>query len=379
MPLDLVGPVVVVAIVFALFVGVRLSDYGGNATGFIEFGQAFVVHTHPPAGALVNSPQGYDGQFFWTQALDPLLLHSSTLVRLRSEAFRTQRMAYPALAYVLAAGQVKAIPWTMLAINLLVVLAITAAFAAYARRRGWSGWWALAVGLTPGFLLATMRDLSDPLAAASMLAGLLAWRRDRRWFAAGLMTVAVLAREPMTLGVVAVAIDAGLGWWRSRADPGSLRRAVRRAWPVVLIPALAFVGWQIYIDARFGTNVLKSSPGLRPPFANVVDEVRRSLHQDSPAGAAWDIAYLTLAVAGLGAAVRLVLRRANAASIAALLLGLIFILLLLGDEWGDSRFGAPLFITLLLAGLEQRDRLALRICVLAAALTALIPVALGGG
>ena len=121
---------------------------------------------------------------------------------------------------------------------------------------------------------------------------------------------------------------------------------------MVLIPALAFVGWQIYIDARFGTNVLKSSPGLRPPFANVVDEVRRSLHQDSPAGAAWDIAYL---------------------------LGLIFILLLLGDEWGDSRFGAPLFITLLLAGLEQRDRLALRICVLAAALTALIPVALGGG
>ena len=87
-----------------------------------------------------------------------------------------------------------------------------------------------------------------------------------------------------------------------------------------------------------------------------VNEVRRSLRQDSPAGSAWDIAYLTLAVAGLGAAVRLVLRRANAASIAALLLGLIFILLLLGDEWGDSRFGAPLFITLVLAGLEQRDR-----------------------
>ena len=59
----------------------------------------------------------------------------------------------------------------MLAINLLVVLAITAAFAAYARRRGWSGWWALAVGLTARLLLATMRDLSDPLAAASMLAG----------------------------------------------------------------------------------------------------------------------------------------------------------------------------------------------------------------
>jgi hypothetical protein len=370
---------VVVAIVFALFVGVRLADYGGNPTGFIEFGHDFVAHTQPPRGALVDSPAGYDGQFFWTQARDPLLLHRSTLTQLRSEAFRTQRMAYPALAYVLAAGQEAAIPWTMLVINLLVVLAITVAFATYARQQGWSGWWALAVGVSPGFVLATMRDLSDPLAAASMLGGLLAWRRERRWLATALMTVAVLAREPMTLGVVAVAIDAAFVWWRSRGDPGSLRRAARRVWPVVLVPTLAFVGWQIYIDARFGTNVLASSPGIRPPLQNVIDEIRRSVNHDAPAATAWDIGYLVLAVAGLAAAVAIVARRITDASVAALLFGATFVVLLLGDEWGDSRFGAPLFITLLLAALEERARLALWICVLAATMTALIPTALAGG
>jgi hypothetical protein len=377
--LDVAGPVIVVAIVFAVFVGVRLSDYGGNATGFIEFGRQFVAQTHPPHGALINSPAGYDGQFFWIQATDPLLLHHSTLVQLRSEAFRSQRMAYPLLAYVLAAGQEPAIPWTMLAINLIVVLAITGTFAAYARDRGWSGWWALAVGLTPGFLLATMRDLSDPLAAASMLAGLLAWRRERRWLAGALLTVAVLAREPMVLAVVAVAIDAAFGWWRSRSEPHNLRRTVMRVWPVLLIPTLAFVGWQIYIDARFGTNVLSSSPGVRPPLKNIVDELRRSFRQDSPLAVLWDVSYLALALAGLIAAITLVIRRVSSVTTAAFLFGLIFILLLLGDEWGDSRFGAPLFVTLLLAGLEMRARYAVRICVLAAALTALIPLALGGG
>jgi hypothetical protein len=376
--MDLAGPVTVVAIVFALLVGARLNGYDGNATGFIEFGHDFAAYTHPPRGALVNSATGYDGQFFWILAQDPLLLHQRTLDRLRPQPFRAQRMAYPLLAFLLAAGQPGAIPWTMLAINLVVVLAITAVFASYARSQGWSGWWALAVGLTPGFLLATMRDLSDPLATASMLGGLLAWRSGRRWSAAGLMTVAVLAREPMVLGVVAVAIAAAAGWRRARNEPGALRRAAR-AWPVVAIPAVAFVGWQIYIQLRFGSNVLKSSPGILPPFKNVVDEIRRSLNQDSPLASLWDIAYLSLAVAGLLAAVTLAVRRLTDASAAAVLFGVLFVVLRLDDEWGGSRFGAPLLVVLLLAGLDRRARPVLWICALAAALTALIPSALGGG
>ena len=38
----------------------------------------------------------------------------------------------------------------------------------------WSVWWALVLGLLPGFLTATLHDLTDPLSVALVLAGLVA-------------------------------------------------------------------------------------------------------------------------------------------------------------------------------------------------------------
>src|SRR5205823_7098706 len=125
----------------------------------------------------------------------------------------------------------------LLAVNLLVVLLITGGFALYARSRGWSGWWALVVGLQAGFLTGTLRDLSDPLAAASVVAAMIMWQRHRRWLAAAFLTVAVLAREPMALAVVAIAVETAVSAWRARGRRGALRPIVRRAWPAVVVPA----------------------------------------------------------------------------------------------------------------------------------------------
>ncbi len=102
----MLGPVLVVAVVLGFLIAARLSTYHGNAAGFVLFGQRYVHYTHPPAGAPINSPDGYDGQFYWLQATDPLLLHHSTLADIHNTApgYHLQRPAYPALAYALAAG-----------------------------------------------------------------------------------------------------------------------------------------------------------------------------------------------------------------------------------------------------------------------------------
>jgi hypothetical protein len=374
------GPVLVVAVLLGLLIGSRLLVYHGNATGLIQFGAHSVQYTHPPRGAVVDSPDGYDGQFYWIQANDPLLLHDATVVDLRHTApgYHLQRVAYPTLAYVLAAGQRSAIPWSLLAVNVLAVLAITAGFAVYARSRGWSDWWALAIGLTPGFVLATMRDLSDPLAIACMLGGLLTWQRGRRWWTAALLTVAVLAREPMTLAVVAIAVDAVVRWWRSRREPGALRRAVRHTWPAVIVPAAGFLVWQVYIQSRYGSGAAATSPPVLPPFKDFVEEARRAIDHDSTLAAAWDLAYLALMLAGLGAALTLLRRGVTTAGVAALLFALNLTVIIFGDQWGDSRYGAPVFAALLLGGLEQRSRLAVWICAAVAAMTIFVPVAIAG-
>jgi hypothetical protein len=379
--LAVIGPVLAVAVLFAVVIFGRLGTYHDNATGFILFGHRFAVYTQPPRGALIESPDGYDGQFFYLQAQDPLLLHDTTVAGFRAstEAFRMQRMVYPALAWLLAAGRRSAIPRSLLAINVLVVLSLTGGFAVYARRRGWSAWWALAMGLMAGLLTATLRDLSDPVAVASMLAGLLLWQRRRRWWAAAMLAVAVLAREPMTLAVVAVAVEAVeavVRGWRARGEPGALRRSASEAWPVVIVPTVAFIAWQIYVDARYGGNVgSTSSSSYQPPFVGLVDEVRRTLALGSGRDILWELAYLGLISAGILAAIALLWQRVTVAGVAAAAFGLSLLVVTFGDPWSYTRLSAPMFATLLLAGLQLRNRPALLICVAAAAMTVVLPFA----
>jgi hypothetical protein len=169
---DLAGPVLVTAVVLLALVAATLVQYDGDPTGFVQFGRAAAPAVGPPAGARIASEIGYDGQFFYVQAVDPLLRDRarSALVATDGE-YRAQRVLYPALAYVAAAGQEDGLPWTLLFLN---VAAATAAVAVFARARDVSGWWALAVGLCPGVVLAVLRDLSEPLAVAGLVGGLVA-------------------------------------------------------------------------------------------------------------------------------------------------------------------------------------------------------------
>jgi hypothetical protein len=367
--LEILGPLAVVAVLFGVVIGNRLTTYHGNATGFILIGSKFRYDVHAPRGARVGSPFGYDGQFFYLQAADPLVLHDRTLQGFEraGQVFRLQRMAYPTLAYLAAAGQRGALPWGMLAVNIAVVLLATLGFALYARRRGWSGWWALCAGLLAGFLTGTVRDLSDPLGVASVLGGLIAWQSERRWTAAALLSVAALAREPMMLAVAGIAAESGYSWWRAR------RLTLADLWPVVVVPVGAFVLWQLYIDARYGGNSASSSGAFLPPFQGVVDEVRHALDDPFRRDGVWDLAFLALMMLGLLASIRLVWRERTAPAFAALLFGLSLLVLKFGDPWSYSRLSAPMFAALVVAGLQRRDRPALAISVAGAALTLVMP------
>jgi hypothetical protein len=370
-------PVAVVALVLTLAITLDVRAYGDNLAGFIQFGSTFAHATHPPSGALVNSPSGYDGQFFYVQALDPLLLHDSTVNALRAagEGFRLQRVGYPALAALVAGGQPGAIPFALLAVNVLLLLAVACGFAIYARRQGWSTLWALAVALMPGMLLATARDLSDPLAMAGLLSGLLLWRGGRRWPAALALTVAVLTREVMMLAVVAVAAEACARGYRARATAGAWRATASQVWPVVVVPSAIFAAWQAYLMARYGGPI--GGAGLSVPLANLVQELRGSFRGYGPT-AVWDLANVLLILAASGAAVWSLSRRVTVINTAACALAIGVLVPTLGDVWSDARLSAPLFVLLLVDGLHQGNRYAVRIAAAAAALTVLIPFAIGG-
>ncbi len=372
-----VMPVALVAIVLALAVGSRLASANGNLTGLIQFGRNFTSATHPPSGASVISADGYDGQFFYLQALDPLLLRDATVTSFHhaGAGFRMQRVAYPALAFLIAAGHPGAVPLALLAINLFVLLALATGFALYARRRGWSPWCAVAIVLMPGMLLPALRDLSDPVAVASMLTGLLLWRSGRRWPAGLALAVAVLTREVMMLAVVAVVAEAGARAWRARPTPGAARKQLLSGWPVVALPTVAFALWQAYVTGRYGGPV--GGAGLQLPFVNLVKEISGAFHGYLPM-ALWDLAYLLLIVAATGAAVISLRQRVTITSAGACALALGVLVPKLGDAWSDTRLSAPMLALLLVDGLQRHSRSSVLIVVAAASMTILAPLAIPG-
>jgi hypothetical protein len=225
---------------------------------------------------------GYDGQFYYVLAESPTIdAHVQEVFE--PFEYRVQRIAYPAMAWLLSGGGSKGgLPWALLAVNVFFALVATAATVAWMRARGWSGWLALAVGLTPGVLMTILRDLTDVVGLAAALGALWAWSERREWLTAGALALAVLARETMLILAAVLAYDA----WRRR------RRGEQAMHPAGLIgPALAcFVAWEAYATSRFDGEIpWTTAPSnlWQAPGVGAVTALSGLL--DQPASeAAWD-------------------------------------------------------------------------------------------
>jgi hypothetical protein len=365
-------------VLIGICLGLIAHDH--SATALIEFGRRNAIHTDPPAGSVIVRGWGYDGQIYWLQATDPLLLHASTVRGLigTSHAYRMQRPAYPMLAWLVAAGDLALLPWSMLAINLMAALGLTAAFAVYAQRRGWNPAWAFAVGLAPGIVLSTTRDLSDVLAATAMLGGLMAWSRGRSRLSAALLTLAALSREPMALAAVAVGLDLICRCWRVRTSRSAVRSTLRGRWLPVIAPIAAYGGWLLYVSAVAGGasgSVVTADNPTFPPFRPFYAAIKLVIDAGSPGPIVFALLYLGLVLAAIVASLFMLWRHRSAPVFMAVLYGwLVLPVSFLSDEMSLTRYTVPLFLVLLLAGLEHRSRPALAICAAATAMTALLPV-----
>jgi hypothetical protein len=372
--LGVLGPAAVVALVCVAAIAVKLHSYGGNATGFVQFGAAATRIVHPPPGAyILDGSVGYDGQFYYVLAAHPEIDHH-VREAFAGAQYRVQRIAYPALAAVTSLGSSSVLPWSLLAVNLLAAVGLTLVSGWWLRSIGRSAWWALAIGLAPGVLLCLLRDLTDVVGLAALLAGLAWWSAGRWRLAAAALAVAVLSRETALLALAAIGYDA---LRRRRAgDPA-------HGWQwVVGVPLLAFIGWETYATLRLGGTVpLGTAPASlwQPPGVGLTDALG-TLARQSPAHAVWDLGFAGLTVAAVIAALAqlarsrhwLVLLTAGQALLTALL-GSVFWL----DHWSFTRATLPLFALLLISGLRTRSWVGPAVVCAAAAFTLAVPLALG--
>jgi hypothetical protein len=295
-PLGWTGSVWTLLVVLAaglLLYGWAASDYarrfGGNLSGFACVGEKFPAPGyHGPETFVLPGSWGYDGQFYLLAAQDPLILGDAHRY-MDVPAYRYQRILYPALAWLAAGGRPEAVPAALVAVNLGAVLLGAVFVGLLAARHGRSPLWALFYPLLSGLLLATLRDLAEPVAMAFLAGGLYAYDARRHWWAALLLALALLAKEIAAVALLALALHALAG-----------RRSLR-AFLAMCLAGAPLAAWWGYIWLQLGRLPLSGGrANFGPPLAGMLD------YADSlwppggdPAHAAYGLAFLAVMLASL--------------------------------------------------------------------------------
>ncbi len=290
------------------FVLLRLGlAAGGDITRFVRAARPYAHRNGVPRGLLVFPGNGYDGQFYYRLALDPANLHRTAFGITMDAPFRVQRIGYPALAWLLSAGQHAWVPVALVAVNVLALAAVGLAGGTLARDAGRHALWGLLLAGYFGFFMSAGNDLTEPVAAACLLGGIIACRRGRPVLAGAAFGYGALTRETVLIVPLALGLTRLISWARRAARPG----AADLAWAM---PVVMFAAWQLVLRLATGSVILmdsaasNSSPGL--PFSQFADAVRMNLGLLwPPTGAAciWFLEVAALAActaAGAGLAAR---------------------------------------------------------------------------
>lgn len=279
---------------------VMLEPYRGNPSGLL------VIDRHqaarfPPLSHLASVNEalflhdaGYDGQFFYFMAFDPLLrAHADAPQRYRAfidaPPYRYGRIGFSLLTKALSADRPRWYPVTMVALVVGAIVTGAVCLAGIFAHYGRSPAWALLYMLVPAFILSMQVTLPEPIAAAALLGGYWSWLRGQRWLAAALFALALLVRETSAILLLAL-----VAWEFAR--PG--RRTTGVVLATALLPLMlwrAYVCWALWPD--WGWEGLFFDPrNMGLPFAGIYTLLTKDL-------SAPGIAYPAVLVAGLGLAV----------------------------------------------------------------------------
>ena len=221
----------------------------GDITRFIVVGKAHAFG--PPKNVYVNNNAGFDGQFAYRLSLAPWDLTSHRGGVAIDVPFRVQRITYPFLAWVFAGfGRPSAVPYSLVAVNVAAMGLLGFLGGRLSQAYGRHALWGLAFGLYFGFVWTLSRDLTELVDAASLVAGIVAVREKRWWFAAVAFTAAVLSRE------TSMAVVAAFGLWQLARLAKTRRPAPADV--VWALPLIGFVAWQAYGRWRLGVWPLRS-------------------------------------------------------------------------------------------------------------------------
>ena len=259
------APLLLVAAAAGAFVFGMLRANDFDASWFVTAGDKYCDAARVPPGLSVRrNSDGFDGQFYYRLALDPVTSRPTDHgITLYVPALRHQRILYPLLAKLLSLGSPRLLPWAMIAVNFLALCLLGWLGGLYARLLEKHALWGVFLPLYPGSLLTLARDLVELSEVTLVVASLLLVRRGRHVAAALVLALAVLAKETALLVAVGAALVCALDWLKGR------ERRVR--WHYFAAPLAVFVLWQATLFYNWGeVPVFAGRVNLAAPFEGFV-------------------------------------------------------------------------------------------------------------
>ena len=255
-----------------------LTQFEGNYTGFLHMSRRVADHApmlHEPSQlwrSIVTGDEGYDGQFMYLMAFDPLLdrykdrpqMYGTFIDR---PPYRYGRIGFSALVHLVSGGRPEWFPQAMIWLLIAAHATIAAGLAALAQREHKSPWLALWYLAIPAFMTSFLFALPEALAAAAVVVGLICWRARRDWWAALAFVTALLVRETSAILLIALVTASGT----------ERRRAIRLA----VIAVLPLVAWRLFVGFRlypeFGSRAGFGSHNLGVPLSGLLQLYRAGL------------------------------------------------------------------------------------------------------
>lgn len=287
-----VAPVLAVAIwlvLMALTYFVQQHYYTKNTwrgvAAFADIGTISGQHLGLDPLVMNNNPTGFDGQFFYFEALDPrqpiICAHHPPNCAL-DQAFgevRAERILYPYTAFVVSLGQPRLVPYALMAVNFFAVLVVTWLVGLMAVEAGASRWLGAAAGLFCGEVMGFLRDLADPFAVMWVVVAVYFLRKEKYLYSALAIAAALLTREQLILTLPLLALPLLVRRrWRTLAWSAAVALGPFVAWQIVL--RIVWGKWALATGDTAGAGVDKYflpipfhglwEENLRPQFGMMV-------------------------------------------------------------------------------------------------------------
>ena len=269
---------VITLCMYGLYTLLRLHINHSDISSFITAGDFFVDNKRTPSEiSILKGSYGYDGEFYYRLALDPLTQKAEDFgVRFDNPAFRQQRIGYPLLVWTLSAGNKAAVPALMVLVNLICLGGISFIGALMAKQKGKSALWGCVITAYPGFMMSYGRNLAEIVTAFWIIAGIYALHERRALLAAIIFTIATFCRETSLL------VPAGAGLFFLYCYVKNERSIKVYPWHLMLLPLVLHIAWIQFLSMRW--NMPPISGGAQDiglPFVGIFNFLQSNLANNS--------------------------------------------------------------------------------------------------